>query len=84
VQSRQEEVSQNILTRCRACNTVDLIGMLAAAHQEVPEQLHRLAQKDPRFRCHHDDDALSNCSIDSDVDQVHKVHSAEPDGVLHM
>lgn len=37
--------------------------MLAAAHQEVPEQLHRLAQKDPRFRCHHDDDDLSSCYV---------------------
>lgn len=34
---------------CVYC-AVELVGMLAAAHQEVPEALHRLAQKDSRFR----------------------------------
>ena len=57
-----------MVTRWLTCDTVDLIGMLAAAHQEVPEQLHRLAQKDPRFRCHDDDDALSICDVDPCVD----------------
>lgn len=29
---------------------VDLVGMLAAAHQVVPEALHALAQRDSRFK----------------------------------
>ena len=58
--------------------------MLAAAHQEVPEQLHRLAQKDPRFRCRHDDTHLSCCNMSSCVQHLVIPLSAEVDWGLSV